>query len=538
MNHQTRPRRARWTAVLAAATLLGTALATSTATSAQALPADLDPGFAGAGRLTVGDGFRVVSLDQLADERFVTVSIRPTNTDAVDVRRFGPTGLPDATFGGDGDVQVGGPINWGVPAVAVDGLGNTYVSAYSADAGLSRVWRFNGAGALDPAWGGIGRVDFNGSRFLDIALQPDGRLVVANSASVYRLDAAGNVDPTFGTGGGVTLPTTQIDSLEVLPHGSIVAGGRGASSIDVFRLGPSGSIDSTFGSNGKATYRPTPPLGWTTAAIQQVSLGIQNDGRVVAASGADEQNATNGNHRFPLVVTRFTEKGAVDGTFTTTRDYDLGISGTMTLQADDKIVVPVSIGTRGSLLRLQPDGARDTSFGSNGAWSDTVADTRTTAAVVQTAGRIVVTGLATGKTGLVWAFQGDPTPTCKGRYATVYGGDGSDRLLGTSGDDVIVGGAGKDKIKGYGGDDRICGGSGKDTLLGAGGDDKIEGGADADVVKGKGGKDKIAGGGGNDKLYGGNGKDKLYGNGGRDRLFGGPGRDRLVGGPGRDVTRQ
>ena len=466
------------------------------------------------------------------------MSIRPGDTDSLDVRRFTPTGGIDATFGGDGNVQVGGQANWVAPAVAVDDNGFTYLSAFAEAEGVSRVWRFTGTGALDPAWGGIGRVDFNGSRFLDIALQPDGRLVVANGASVYRLGATGAVDTTFGTAGGVTLGTGQLDSLEALADGTIVAAGRSASSIDVFRLKAGGGIDSGFGSNGKATFRPTPPIGWTLVAIQQVSVGVQNDGAVVVASGADEQNTSNNNHRFPLIITRFTKGGGNDGKFTTTRDNALSISGTLALQADDKVIVPISSSGRASLLRLQPDGDRDGSFGTNGGWTDLQADSRSTAAVVQRAGRIVVTGFAAGQTGLLWAFQGDRTPKCQGKYATVYAGSTSDTLQGTDADDVIVGGKGKDKISSGAGADRICGGQGKDVLIGGGGTDKLEGGSDADVLKGYDGKDKISGGGGNDRLEGNGGKDNLFGGPGDDRLYGGPDRDKLNGGPGRDLTRQ
>ena len=220
-------------------------------------PATFDPTFAGGGRVALGNEFRVVALDQFADDRFVTVSLRPTNTDGIDVRRFSPTGIPDLSFAGTGVVQVGGPAEWGAAEVAVDSAtGTTYVSAFSQTGGFSRVWRFTGAGALDPAWGGTGRVDFNASRFLDIALQPDGRLVVANGASVYRLGTTGVVDPTFGSGGGVTLATAQVDNLVVLADGTILAGGRSAASIDVFRIGRNGALDDDFGTNGRASHRP------------------------------------------------------------------------------------------------------------------------------------------------------------------------------------------------------------------------------------------------------------------------------------------
>ena len=85
--------------------------------------------------------------------------------------------------------------------------------------------------------------------------------------------------------------------------------------------------------------------------------------------------------------------------------------------------MPIVDGPRAALLRLEPDGRRDSTFGTNGGWTDPQLDTRPTATLVQRPGRIVVTGVATGQTGLLWAFRGDPTPKCEGRYATAYGGE-------------------------------------------------------------------------------------------------------------------
>jgi uncharacterized delta-60 repeat protein len=512
--------RSRYAAALAALTLAGTLFA-SAQTPAQAAPGDYDPAFVGAGRAPLGLGFRVVGLDGLTDDRFVVVSIRSGNNDALDVRRFTPTGTPDLSFAGSGFVQFGGAAEWGAAEVAADSArGYTYVSAYSQNGEFSRIWRFGATGALDPAWGGTGRVDFNASRLLDIDLQPDGRLIVANSASVYRLTATGTIDTTFGSGGGTTLATGQVDNLAILPDGGILAGGRSASSIDVFRLGVNGAIDGDFGTNGRASHRPTPPLGWTVASIEPVTIGVQNDGGVVVASGVVEQNAANNSTRSPLIVTRFHEGGGSDGKFSTMKNYAVSVSGKLAVQADDKIVVPIVSAGRASLYRLQDDGDLDSTFGVGGGWSDAEPDSRPTAALVQRPGRIVVSGFATGKTGLLWGFVGDPTPTCSGEYATAYGHDRADVLYGTDGDDVIVGGGGKDTVKAWDGNDVVCGGEGKDLLIGGKGKDLLRGQGDADVLRGDGGKDRLQGGGGADKLQGGKAKDKLSG------------------GPGKDVQRQ
>ncbi len=93
--------------------------------------------------------------------------------------------------------------------------------------------------------------------------------------------------------------------------------------------------------------------------------------------------------------------------------------------------------------------------------------------------------------------------------ATIHGGDGNDRILGSETVDLIYGGNGNDLIDGGTGNDAIFGGLGNDTLLGGNGDDAIHGGA---------GDDLIDGGSNNDHLRGGKGRDILLGGDGHDRI--------------------
>ena len=65
---------------------------------------------------------------------------------------------------------------------------------------------------------------------------------------------------------------------------------------------------------------------------------------------------------------------------------------------------------------------------------------------------------------------------CFGRAVTIQAGPGAQRIVGTSGADVIVAGPGNDRVLGRGGNDRICGGRGKDNLRGQGGTDRVAGG--------------------------------------------------------------
>ncbi|WP_194269258.1 spondin domain-containing protein [Tritonibacter litoralis] len=110
--------------------------------------------------------------------------------------------------------------------------------------------------------------------------------------------------------------------------------------------------------------------------------------------------------------------------------------------------------------------------------------------------------------------------------AFTTGDASSEKLVGSSADDIIDAGAGNDILRGRGGWDELKGGEGNDVLRGNAGDDVLDGGA---------GWDRLHGGAGNDALYGGAGADVLRGKTGNDVLDGGLGHDVLNGGTGDDV---
>lgn len=526
----TRPARRRARAVRAAAATAAAVLALGLAQAPASAAGGYDPTFAGAGRSVVGGGeYRLVAVAAGPTDALVTVGIRgAAEQGQVDVRKLTPTGLPDPTFAGDGDVQTGAGLDWSIPAVAIDAhTGLIYVSAYAPQQGLSRVWRYTATGIADPAWGGNGVVQFQNSRFSDLQVDDAGRVLVTNGTAIYRLATNGAVDTSFGVSGGVSVATGVLDGLEILGDGDILAVGRGADTLEAFRINGNGTVDSGFGTQGKANFAITPPLGWTVQEMSPTTLAVQNDGRVVVAGGVRERNAANGNTREALLVMRFTKGGSQDNSFFVHRDYPLNISGMMAVQGNDKILVPVTGGGHAGIVRLDRNGKLDPAFGTGGSWGDTTQGSRPTAITVQRAGRIVATGWAPGTGGLLWGLTGDAVPTCMGKLATAFGGSGKDTLLGTDGNDVIVAGAGKDTIKGGPGKDRICAGGGDDRVEGGGGNDKIDGGSGSDKLWGNAGKDKIKGGPGNDVLKGGSGKDTLKGGTGRDKIDGGPGKDKI-----------
>jgi Ca2+-binding RTX toxin-like protein/Mg-chelatase subunit ChlD len=119
----------------------------------------------------------------------------------------------------------------------------------------------------------------------------------------------------------------------------------------------------------------------------------------------------------------------------------------------------------------------------------------------------------------------------------IDGGPGNDVLLGAAGPDTFVAGPGRDFANGGPGNDLFIGGSGNDSFRGWTGDDRAFGGPGGDKLDGDEGADLLVGQSGMDRLGGHEGDDRLIGGDGRDLIFGAEGSDVLSGGAGNDLLR-
>ena len=261
------------------------------------------------------------------------------------------------------------------------------------------------AGSLDTCFGIGGRVTSNfGSGHniaLDMVIQPlDDKIVVVGSlasnptstardALVLRYETDGSLDQTFGSNGAVRVSFTTWDDLEnanavaVQPDGKIIIAGNasvsGRSTVNGFaiaRLNANGSLDSSFGTNGKLLFN----FSSKTQSLA-LDIAIQNNGYIVVAGRCD----------LDFALVRLTTTGNFDPAFNGTgktviqtaraTDVAAGAYG-VAIQTvfvggipQDKIVAvgfrptvsgKTSTGRDFAVLRLNPNGSLDTSFGSGG----------------------------------------------------------------------------------------------------------------------------------------------------------------------------
>lgn len=245
------------------------------------------------------------------------------------------------------------------------------------------------SGDLDPSFGeeGVAMAPFGGSAALAMAVQTDGKIVVAGTATgsdvlaVARFDSAGVLDPSFGSGGMVTTDigpfddtASQVmihsdDTIVVVGTSQLEAGGIGGDLV-VVRYLPDGSLDGSFGSGGIVTRG----LG----ASQAANAGaLQTDGKIVVVGGALSTSAVAAD----LFAVRYLTTGLIDEDFGTDGVATLDFGGradsgtAVAIQTDGMIIVAGSSfdgplfldGSVASLSRFDTDGVPDPGFGTGGS---------------------------------------------------------------------------------------------------------------------------------------------------------------------------
>src|SRR5262249_10439558 len=150
--------------------------------------------------------------------------------------RYTPSGRLDTTFGMGGKVSVHtvSSSHDFIYDLALRPDGRIVAAGQVLD-GLGVV-QFTAAGAIDRNFGDSGFVSYDEGRALGVALQADGRIVLAGESGpedqghsiVMRLDADGLPDPSFGTDGSVATSFGTNDAFRdvaLQPDGNILAAG-------------------------------------------------------------------------------------------------------------------------------------------------------------------------------------------------------------------------------------------------------------------------------------------------------------------------
>jgi uncharacterized delta-60 repeat protein len=388
-------------------TLIGALLAVAGPATAYAGPGDLDGSFSRDGRVLTdiaGDDTATAVAVQ-PDGRIVVAgfSSRPGGTRRFALVRYDSDGARDPSFGNQGVVTTRLGDESAAQAVAIQPDGKIVVAGTASHP--ERGWdfavvRYNPDGALDGSFSGDGRLttDFGGGAdgAQALALDPDGNLVVAGESegdfALARYEPNGDLDPSLSGDG---LVTTDFSGF--------------ADGANALALQPDGKL-------ALAGYATEPP-GYTYDRFPALAR-YEPDGDLDPSFGGDGRVITSINYRTAFALAPLEDgrlvvagsgllglnpDGSEDPGFDRTNSTHLGIMRALAVQSDGALVAAGSTPGDFQVSRWRSDGSRDRAFGAvtsahlsysaPGAITDFgFRDDEARAEVIQQDGKIVVVG--------------------------------------------------------------------------------------------------------------------------------------------------
>lgn len=387
-----------------------------------------DPGFHNAGLVTTDIGesggfFKALALQ--TDGKIIAVG-RNDNYEfdgGSILARLNTDGGLDSSFNASGSLTSGNASEFGnAVALQPDGkivVGTGYGNMYGQGGG--QLARFLPDGTPDSTF--VSTSPYVAA----LALQPDGKILTlgtehSDTPPVYsrlvRHHADGSLDAAFGNQGQITTTTCYCDKLALQPDGKILVAGTGDPDFSalLLRRHPDGALDQSFGAGGTVTWK----VG--NFSMAPWSLLVQPDGKILL--GVDSGNPG-------YAIARFQENGEPDNSFGTGGSVKIiGIINqlsAMALLPDGKILVGGSgwVGSSTSLefllARLLPDGSPDSTAGTNGFVITDFdnSEDEAYALAVQADGKIILAGTSGGKFALA-RYRADLSLESKEVYGAPY----------------------------------------------------------------------------------------------------------------------
>lgn len=274
-------------------------------------------------------------------------------------------------------------------------------------------------GALDSAFGTDGKVitaiDFNGVELTNIAVQSDGKIIIAGRVwdqltesdfAAFRYLSDGTLDTSFGVNGIVTTDIKEEDAarcMAIQTDDKILLAGFASVSANgdfaLVRYNADGTIDKNFGSGGMVLT----DVGSSNQSEFINDMLLLSDGKILVGGNAFYSNI-NGFSDIGLV--RYNIDGTLDNTFGTNGEVVHHIQPAdevqcLALQADGKIFVggrftDNNFDRTWMLTRFLADGGIDTNFGNNGYVSTSFGGGTQNLVqdmLVQPDGKVVMTGI-------------------------------------------------------------------------------------------------------------------------------------------------
>lgn len=274
-------------------------------------------------------------------------------------------------------------------------VGGNFFSYDSAS--VVRLAKLHADGSLDATFNnGSG---FSGGPVLDVALQSDGKILVAGNFTDYngtavnrlvRLNADGTLDASFDVN---TQLNNSVSRIRLQSDGKILISGaftsyKGSSRNHLARLQADGQLD--------ADANFAVGTGFNADVNDMV---IQADGKIVAVGGFStyQGQASKG-------IVRLSADGSLDTSFVVGGGFNGAVALAVALQSDGKVVVGGWMSqydgvASNYLVRINSDGSRDATFNVGAGFDNPVT------AILNLAGNVLVVG------GDFFTYQGQKAPS-------------------------------------------------------------------------------------------------------------------------------
>jgi len=233
--------------------------------------------------------------------------------------------------------------------------------------GINHVMRLNLDGTVDstfvvPYWAN----DPNGGRAL--AIQPDGKIIIAFFGEIIRVQTDGSLDTTFNSG---SLVNNDTNAISIQPDGKILIGGKftnynGISVNRLIRIFSNGSLDNSFNIG-------TGPSSVFASDNFISKIVVLSDNKIMLSGGFENFNNT-----YKPYIIKLNEDGSINSDFNPQPVYDTSAMNPdaaindFLIQSDGKVLICgkfTVIGSGGgygdNMMRLNSNGTFDNSFSSN-----------------------------------------------------------------------------------------------------------------------------------------------------------------------------
>jgi uncharacterized delta-60 repeat protein len=266
--------------------------------------ASLDPTFDGDGKAVVSAelSWQALAVALQPDGRVVAAG-EACDTSSCDfaLARLNPNGSIDTSFDADGMVltDLSGGVDLAT-SLALQADGKIIAAGIASPSGDVLLVRYGANGSLDPSFDGDGKVRTSLSCcaiWPRLAVQSDGKILVAAGPELLRYNVDGSLDPAFGTNGRVSTTENSTQAVALQPDGKIVVAGSprnvALSGFVVSRYAKDGSDDPNFNSS---LVSAETPVGLPVAGV-----GLQSDRKIVLAGSTGPETP----RRSDFIVLRF-----------------------------------------------------------------------------------------------------------------------------------------------------------------------------------------------------------------------------------------